>query len=838
MNYADSFYSCVGGVCGPVTPTPTPTPTVTPGLSPSPTPTNTPTNTITPTNTPTNTVTPTLTPTPTSTLINDCDAVIIINDDVKDITPTPTPTPTSTPQACITPVGGAVTFIIDDGYFDCGEVARLTNCDPNDKEQEFYVTAPIPYTGGTVTSGTTFNGTIGGVDYCLTYEEEVEGSSTHILTSVNSIDADCLECTTPDPTPTPEIFSVYERCGGVACVENDITYGEQTNPNDIVNNWTRFSYFAYNVFPGTNVETGLQTDGTIITNDTQYHFYTGGTINNSSTYLGVYNLPMTEGENVGPTSPPLSGAIGVGGAAGADDGRFYFNSYINKFVVWYNVGQPGWAWTTFNPTVNEGQALGNPTGSQILTTTTNWNVTSLSNSLQTKYTVEGPSNTVVNAISKITNAGGVPDMIQCSQNSGLVNGFYSTCGFSDYTHEVTVGSTAQDNDNIGLVLSTIKDDEGIYGPSGSTQSLLLTFNSQYDKADIRYNLNNPTLAFTNGSNSFDTYVWEGTSPFSGNGSSNGSTYNFYSNQGDVRVKVIKTGTTIDVYTTKMMGDSIVLPQCTDCVQTGNPNPYTLLVSIDLNDINTWTSAPSYATGNELIKFADQGKIGYHTSSQRQTQFYDIVFSGSQLTNTDTLYGLNVVNPGANNVSTFNEVPGCWEYIEDITGYSGPSYSLSLDTGYPNCTQCPTDNSPLPSQSPTPTPTPTPTSTPIDSPTPTPTNTTTPTPTPSSQPSGEFTIYISAGVTICNAFCNNNFNVTSEKTCDNDPLQPTFIYGITNGIEGGFYAYWVNPTDTGTGQFRIAKIVTETVGPNAGLYGKVVDLFGGECSPTTFECLPL
>jgi hypothetical protein len=173
MNYGDSFYSCVGGVCGPVTPTPTPTPTVTPGLSPNPTPTNTPTNTITPTNTPTTTVTPTLTPTPTSTLINDCDAIIIIGDDVKNPTPTPTPTPTGTPQACITPVGGAVTFIIDDGYFDCGEVARLTNCDPNDKEQEFYVTAPIPYTGGTVTSGTTFNGTIGGVDYCLTYEEEV-----------------------------------------------------------------------------------------------------------------------------------------------------------------------------------------------------------------------------------------------------------------------------------------------------------------------------------------------------------------------------------------------------------------------------------------------------------------------------------------------------------------------------------------------------------------------------------------------------------------------------------------------------------------------------------------
>ena len=57
----------------------------------------------------------------------------------------------------------------------------------------------------------------------------------------------------------------------MACVENDITYGEQTNPNDIVNNWTRFSYFARNVFPGTNVETGLQPDGTIIRSEILDH---------------------------------------------------------------------------------------------------------------------------------------------------------------------------------------------------------------------------------------------------------------------------------------------------------------------------------------------------------------------------------------------------------------------------------------------------------------------------------------------------------------------------------------------------------------------------------------
>ena len=738
MNYADvsSTYPCVGGVCGPVTPTPTVTPTNTPTptitITPSPTdppltPTNTPTPTITitpsptdppltPTNTPTPTITitpsptdppltPTNTPTPTitpTTTTSGCTAIITTGTTTTS-TPTPTPTLTPTPQPG-TPVGGEVTFIIDEGYFDCGEVAKLINCNPNEKDQEFYVTLPISYSGGTITSGTTFNGTIDTIERCLTFVEEIEGSSTHILTSVNSVDTDCNDCQTPDPTPTPNIISVFEKCGEIGCVENDITYGEQTNPEDIVNNWTRFSYFASHIFPGTNQESGLQPNGTIISNDPQYYFYTGVT---NTKYLGVYNTNMVEGENAGPAG--LAAPFGCTSCnAGGDNGKFYFNTTINKFVVWWNVGQPGWAWTTFNPTVNVGQAFGNPTASQLLTTSTNWNVPLLSSSNpQTKYTVSGSSNTVVGAIVKITNDGGVPRMIECSQNSGLNNGFYSTCGFSNYTHEVTVGSTANDNDNIGIVLSTIKDDEGLYGPSGSTQSLLLNFNSQYDRATITYNSNDKTLAFTDGTD-FSSSVWQGTSPFSGDSNNLGSpTYNYYSKQGDVRVKIIKTGTTITIFTTKMMGDtSVVLPQCTDCVEPGDPNPYTQLVSIDLNDVNTWTAAPAYATGNELIKFANKGKIGYHTYSQPKTQFYDIIFSGSQLTNTDTLYGINVNNPGANNVSTFNEVPGCWEYIQDITGYTGSSYSLTLDTGYPTCTQCPTNTQPLPSPTPQPSPTPT------------------------------------------------------------------------------------------------------------------------------------
>ena len=89
-------------------------------------------------------------------------------------------------------------------------------------------------------------------------------------------------------------------------------------------------------------------------------------------------------------------------------------------------------------------------------------------------TVSGASNTVVIASNKINDAGGVPDMIECSLNSGLLNGFYSTCGYEEYTHEVTMGSASADNDVIGLVLAAFKDEDGVYGPSGQTQSL--TFN--------------------------------------------------------------------------------------------------------------------------------------------------------------------------------------------------------------------------------------------------------------------------------------------------------------------------------------------------------------------------
>ncbi len=511
--------------------------------------------------------------------------------------------------------------------------------------------ASISITGGTPPYNITWgNGGLGLAIYGLSV-----GEYPAVITDFYGDFTANTVCVLTAETPTREIISVYERCRGVGCFETDISFGEQTDPDVIVSNWVRFSNFAGVNYPGAG-QSGLQINGTIITNDPNMYFYTGATNLN---YLGTYGTTMQEGEDVAPVT-----------AEESNEGKFYYNTYLNKFIVSFDVGGGAiYRWTTWNPTIDTGLAYGNPTATRFLTTSSNWSTSSLTND---NLTVSGVSNTVVTAIDKITDAGGVTKMIECSQNSGLMNGFYSTCGYNEYNHEVTLGSTAPDNDTIGLVLAAFKDEGGVYGPSGQTQTLYFMLNSQNNFARISFNQNNNTQSFTDGSGNFSTIVWESTSPF---GTGN------YDDKGQIRFKVIKTNTTISIYNTGRMGSG------SGQIPIGSTNPYTLLVSIDLTDDSTWTDKPSYAVGDELERFTGGTQFGYLTASQKQTQFYDIVFSGSQQSNADTLYGLNVVNPGANNVSTFNEVPGCWEYIEDIIGYVGPSYSLSLDTGYSNCTQC-------------------------------------------------------------------------------------------------------------------------------------------------------
>ena len=630
-----------------------------PKVSPSPT----PTSTVTPTLTPSTSIgasltpTPTMSVTPTPSLSNECGNVGADITTGNTINPSPTPTPTPSQTSCGNEtISGAVTYEIDRGFFDCGDVAKLVNCLTSD---EYFVSAPIIYSGGSLTTGSTFNAAIADEVVCVTYVEDIQGSSTHIISSFNSLSLDCNDCTVPTPTPTPAVYNLFEECGGVPCTETNVNYGEQTNPDDIVSNWTRFSFFAGVNFPGTNQKSGLQSDGTILSASSLSYLYTG-----STKYLGSHNLTMLEGENVGPVSLSQSTT---------DSGKFYYNTHLNKFVVWYNVAGAtgGWRWSTYNPTQNTGLQYGNPTATRYLTTSTNWTTTSL---LSNQYTISGASDTVVLASDKITNAGGTSKSIKCSQNSGLLNGFYSTCGYEEYTHEVTLESTAYDDDTTGLVLAAIKDDSGLYGPSGQTHTININFNSasRNGTAAVTFNQNNNTLAFTDGTN-YNGTIWRGVSPFGGGN---------YNNKGSVRVKVIKSGTTFSIYTTDTMGT-----KSSSNVAPGQSNPYSLMVSFDLTDKTTWTDAPSYAVGDELEIFTGGTKFGYLTSSQRDTYFYDIVFSGSQKANESTMYGLNVPNLTTNQVYTFNEVSGCWTYVGTDNQYNGTTTSLTVNGSYNSCNQC-------------------------------------------------------------------------------------------------------------------------------------------------------
>ena len=209
-----------------------------------------------------------------------------------------------------------------------------------------------------------------------------------------------------------------------------------------------------------------------------------------------------------------------------------------------------------------------------------------------------------------------------------------------------------------------------------------------NNARLRYNFNNSTQAFTSGtlpSVQFSTQVWNGLSPFIGGATQSNQRYD---HRGNVRFKVLKTGTTITVYATQTMGDNTnEYEQPKAAKAPGDSNPYSLLFSIDLTDKTTWTSAPKYAVGDELAKFTGATKFGYLTNSQKNTQFFDIVFSGNQVTNDDVLYTDSLTNPGEYEVSEFNEIDGCWEYSGEVTGYTGDLETVTVSSGYTGCTDC-------------------------------------------------------------------------------------------------------------------------------------------------------
>jgi hypothetical protein len=154
----------------------------------------------------------------------------------------------------------------------------------------------------------------------------------------------------------------------------------------------------------------------------------------------------------------------------------------------------------------------------------------------------------------------------------------------------------------------------------------------------------------------------------------------YNTTGQVRVRIIKSGTIFQIFTTGIMG------LYSGAIQPGQPNPYTLLFQFDLTDINTWTGAPSYAVGDELLKFTGPSRIGYLSSSQPLTQFYDIFLDSFQQP-LNSLFSDTTSGVVLGNVYTFEEVSGCWEYSGLTSNYPQPLTTLTVESEFEDCSVC-------------------------------------------------------------------------------------------------------------------------------------------------------
>ena len=402
---------------------------------------------------------------------------------------------------------------------------------------------------------------------------------------------------------------------------------------------------------------------------------------------------MTEGQNVGPLIEDGTGtgnfySVGTGNQLFREHqhSKWYYNTDIEKYVIVEDPGQTGavgsMQWVTFDPKRDEGLAIGNPTASQFLTTSSNWSVVGYQNqsepdtggsNAQRQFTVNGAMKIV---LAKNHNLA-FPKMIQCYLNSDKYNGFYSVCSFTDYTHEVTLGvGNSNDNDKIGIVLSAFKDVAGIYGAVNQTHMLSMVMRKDANgpnknNVEIQYNIGQNTCGFSDfypnpntGSVGTDpnpptqqrsTVLRKSPNPFANNTSG----YRFC---GNVRFKIQKTGSRFEISCTKSMGDKgppagFQSSAALDAFPLGTvSNPYIPIFDFYLDDplagvtpwgigsgglywsildpLNTGTDGfyADFARGDELEKFIELGRIGYLTFSQPGTQFFDITFSGEQVSN--------------------------------------------------------------------------------------------------------------------------------------------------------------------------------------------------------------
>ena len=370
-----------------------------------------------------------------------------------------------------------------------------------------------------------------------------------------------------------------------------------------------------------------------------FWFYTGATGNrltdNSQDWYQP-SVPLAqqadyEGQDVGPTA--IAKTL-------ANAGTFYWNTKIKRFVILFYTAYPGVTvqWVTFNPRNNQG-ILANPSAATGLTSNINWGCQPMTSN---QFTISGTNNTVVSALTKQLENGAGDCMIQCTSNSGVPNGFISSCAYLNYTHEVTLGSTSTDEDKLGLFLAWFRDTLGEYGPKNVSHSLTLLFHNgngvSTPNVSILYNYGNNASSFSLINNEkpwdsdYQSTIGVSPSPYTVLGGGD------FDKQGNVRVRVTRSGQQGELFNIKMtksMGNTGAT-QVHASTQVDHPNGYDTDYewNFSLLDYTTWTGRTSslkteLATGTELNRFLGSQSYGYTTFSQPLSQFFDIAFTGYQ-----------------------------------------------------------------------------------------------------------------------------------------------------------------------------------------------------------------
>jgi hypothetical protein len=400
------------------------------------------------------------------------------------------------------------------------------------------------------------------------------------------------------------------------------------------------------------VPLGLFQDGVIYSDDPKVWLYTGDTANrltDSGTdwYLGTYNIEMEEGNPYGPTV----------GTANADIGKFYYNTYINKFIIRYptTTAAPLVKWLTVDPRDNYGR-YGNPRASMCTGSTygiRNVDVDSNDRTVDEDGNIALASNVLAGSLRKL----------QSNTNNSQSTGMVSACPSDNYEWEVTVNSTNVDDDTVALLLHSFRDTLGLYGPIGVRHNLSLRMNVSSGQVSIANNNNNSAYGFNrytspnfrecNGGCTSSTYSaasdYGQTILLSNSGATSPvSTSSTWSGLQGLRIKITRANTRFKIQFTDPLNGSI-----------GDPRPYNPVydINFDLNSSSTWsgntTSAPEWVDDNSLLKYKSPGRIGIWQSSQPQSNWYHMTFS-SNLAGPSTTTSVLATSAATTNIMTTNK----------------------------------------------------------------------------------------------------------------------------------------------------------------------------------------